>query len=102
MKQMLKLLILPLLLVSCTNKPTTKKSNINNEMLEYVDLCVSVKFEQEHPTCEIIVLYTVQQDIYYLSDLYFRITYDNNIYLNKYVSAVNGDNELIIREVKRQ
>lgn len=95
---MKKLLLIPLLLlISCSEQ----KNNDNQDMLDYVDLCVYTQFHIDYQDRELIVSKTYEIEDYYLTDIYYRIEYINNVYETKYISAVNDNNELVIKEVLR-
>jgi len=86
------LLLIPLLLTSCggTN---------NQDFIDYVEICISYSFNDFYEDRQIITLHTEQEDIYYLTDLYWKYDFENDIYCQKYISAVDGNNELQIRMV---
>ena len=93
---MKKLLLIPLLLlVSCTKQ----KVSDNKDMLDYVSLCAITKFSLDYADREIILTYTQEINAYYLTDLYYRIEFENEVYKTEYISALNSNNELVMKEV---
>lgn len=87
---MKKLLLLIPLLFACKS---------NNDFLEYVNLCAKIQFAIDYENSEIVMSYTEEIESYYLSNIYYRIEFENDIYKTEYLSSLNDKNELIMREV---
>lgn len=97
MKKILLLSIIPLLLLgSCGNNEETKGDSISVDELESVIL---ERWRESYRDCSFIVMKTEQKDIYYLTDLYYEITFNKNTRKAEYISKVNENNEYEIREV---
>ena len=81
---------------------TTTKATKNEDMLDYVSLCVATQFHLDHSYSEILTIDTKQSSDYYLSDICYRIDFINNIYNTSYISAVNDKNELVVKEITKK
>lgn len=85
---------LPLLL-GCAKQPTTK----DKDFAEYYNICLEIQFHIDYGEQTIITIDTKEHEDYYLSNVYYRKDFENNIYLANYIGAINSENELILRKV---
>ena len=91
------LLLIPLLLSGC-GKP---KQEEKPTFIDYVNLCVVAKFTYDYEDREIITYNSMELGTYYLSNVYYRIEFENDVYKTEYISAVNDKNELVIKEIQK-
>lgn len=82
-----------------SSSETTSEVDPEPPFTDYVTTCVIAQFAIDHEECTILSINTVELSEYYLTDVYYRQDYDNNIYETKYISAVNDNNELVIKEI---
>lgn len=90
------LLLLPLItLTACGGKVD------DTSLLDFVNKCIETQFKLTYAESEIIVQNTKQVEIYYLTDIYYRIVFDNSVFKIEYISAIDSENNLIIKEVQK-
>lgn len=90
----LPLVLFPFLLLGCE---TPKKEPT---FIDYVNVCAISKFTLDYEDREIITYKTIENQVYYLTDIYYKVEYENDIYKTEYISSVNNKSELIIKEIK--
>ena len=86
-------MLLALALCSCSQKEELS-------FIDYVNICVSYEFYSNYEETTILTIYTNENEIYYLTNVYYLKDFDNSVYKIEYISALNSDNELIIKEVQ--
>lgn len=92
------LFIIPfLLLTSCGEKEQEQEPTI----IDYINICVSAQFYLTHEETEIIVQETTEKQPYYITDILYRKSFENNVYETKYISVVDSNKELNVREIKK-
>ena len=95
MKRLIYSFLLILFLASCTND----QAIADDSFIDYINVCIVAKFASDYPENELVNLYTTNNYPYYLTNVYYRVEFDNSIYKTEYISAVNDKNELVVREV---
>ena len=95
--------VLPLLLCACNSPKNSEKQDItkDKDFITYVNACVETKFKQLYTESDFISIYTVDIENYWISDVYYKPFYQNDIYKTEYISAVNDSNELVIKEIHK-
>lgn len=103
---MKKLLLLIPLLCGCSGEKVSTTTEPELTMIDYVNITIATTFSLTYNDREIVILETHEINTfadyeYYLTDLYYVIEFDNNLYETKYLSGVNSQNELVVKEVKQ-
>jgi len=92
----MKYLLLPLLLLTSCSEPQPT-------FIDFVNTSIILRFYADYNEEEytLLTFNTVETyDKYYITDCYYIVEFDNNVYETTYISAVNDKQELITKEIK--
>lgn len=103
---MKKLLLLIPLLCGCSGEKVSTTTEPELTTIDYVNITITTSFLFTYSNRDIVILETHEINTfadyqYYLTDLYYVIEFDNNLYETKYLSGVNSQNELVVKEVNK-
>lgn len=103
---LLILLSFSLLLTGCSKKEKTDSTSVSvniyetQEYLDYISYCCGYIVVNEIEDSTVVAYEThYLQESMCITYIYYRVDFDNDIHELKFISAVDSDNELVVRYV---
>lgn len=95
----ISVMLLPLLILTACGE--NKEQEV--KPIDVVNTAIVLKFYEDYTSeeHELITWDTIETfDSYYLTDCYYRIDFDNNIYKTEYISAFDSEGQIVFKEIK--